>query len=142
MAIDTPEVRKRLEGWFGIFAVDNYEVTSKQTKKYNCIAWSMGKTNKWWEAAKYPGYHWPDGIPDDGSLNALMNLYERWGYKKCGKDATLEEGMEKVAIYCKDGEYSHGARQLRDGRWTSKLGLFEDIIHESLDSLCGNRVVS
>jgi len=143
MNIDTPEVRERLEGWFGMLAADNYKVTSKRSKKYNCIAWSMGKTNKWWEAikgkGKYRGYHWPDGIPKDGSAKALVKLYERWGYTTCGKDTTLEVRIEKVAIYCdSNGDYTHGARQLKNGHWTSKLGDFEDISHESLEALCGD----
>ena len=55
----------------------------------------------------------------------------------CG-NGSLEDGYEKVAIYARDGELTHAARQLRDGRWTSKLGKYEDIEHDSLEALYGD----
>ena len=67
-----------------------------------------------------------------------MKLYERWGFRECGKDATLEAGFDKVAVYFGNGEYTHGALQLANGRWTSKLGEYEDITHDSLESLSGS----
>ena len=40
-------------------------------------------------------------------------------------------------IYAKGDDYTHVARQLFDGRWTSKLGSGEDITHDSPeDILC------
>jgi hypothetical protein len=40
----------------------------------------------------------------------------------------LKEGYERIALYASaDGVPTHAARQLRDGRWTSKLGRCEDI---------------
>ena len=53
-------------------------------------------------------------------------------------DSSLEAGYEKIAIYVKDGIPTHAARQLGDGRWTSKLGKYEDIEHDSLDALNGD----
>lgn len=45
-------------------------------------------------------------------------------------DAVLEEGYEKVAIYAsRGGEATHAARQLPNGRWTSKCGENIDIEH-------------
>ena len=123
-----------------MLAADNYAVTSKQTrmvkKKYNCIAWTFGKKNKWWEPADYPGYYWPKGVPRDGSTKAAIKLYEKFRFKICASIAK-EDGFEKVAIYYDDDDYTHVALQLPDGKWTSKLGDFEDISHESLDALCG-----
>jgi len=40
-----------------------------------------------------------------------------------------EEGYQKVAIYADAGKVKHMARQLPDGRWTSKLGQSFDISH-------------
>jgi len=54
------------------------------------------------------------------------------GYVPCA-DGSLETNFEKVAIYVNsDGEPTHAARQLRNGKWTSKLGNFEDITHNAL----------
>ena len=44
--------------------------------------------------------------------------------------ADLEPGVEKIALYANAvGKPTHGARQLANGRWTSKLGKREDIEH-------------
>jgi hypothetical protein len=45
--------------------------------------------------------------------------------------------MEKVALYATDEGPAHAARQLSNGRWTSKLGRDEDIEHE-LEGLAGS----
>ncbi len=48
----------------------------------------------------------------------------------------MEVEYEKLAIYADaDGLPKHVARQLVDGRWTSKLGGWEDIEHEALEDL-------
>jgi hypothetical protein len=48
----------------------------------------------------------------------------------------LEHGVEKVAIYVDcDGVPTHAARQLADGTWTSKLGEWEDIQHDTLEAM-------
>jgi hypothetical protein len=52
-------------------------------------------------------------------------------------NSEYEEGYDKVAIYGQDGEYTHAARQLTSGKWTSKIGGLEDIEHNSLEGLVG-----
>ena len=50
----------------------------------------------------------------------------------------MEEGVEKIALYAdQGGEPTHMARQLRSGKWTSKLGELEDIEHDDLAILEG-----
>ena len=49
----------------------------------------------------------------------------------------LEEGCEKIAIYAIVDKPTHVARQLPNGRWTSKLGGLKDIEHATLDDLAG-----
>ncbi|HEX5105105.1 MAG TPA: hypothetical protein VFV87_14900, partial [Pirellulaceae bacterium] len=46
-------------------------------------------------------------------------------------------GVEKVALYQRGGEYTHAARQLPTGKWTSKLGKFVDIEHDATDDVGG-----
>ena len=42
----------------------------------------------------------------------------------------MEAGFEKIAFYAApDDTPTHVARQLPNGRWTSKLGSWEDIEH-------------
>ena len=51
-------------------------------------------------------------------------------------DVDSEPGFERVAIYAVGNEPNlspqHAARQLPSGRWTSKLGDWEDIEHHEL----------
>jgi hypothetical protein len=50
------------------------------------------------------------------------------GYEEC-ENGDLEIGYQKVAIYAIGGSVKHMARQLPDGKWTSKLGQWVDISH-------------
>src|SRR5262249_30501440 len=49
----------------------------------------------------------------------------------------FEAGNKKVALDGNAQGYTHAARQQSDGRWTSKRGARQDIIHESLQALEG-----
>ncbi|MEO8455261.1 MAG: hypothetical protein ABI454_08875 [Sphingomicrobium sp.] len=61
-------------------------------------------------------------------MNAYIAAFASRGYKRC-KDGSLEEGVEKIAIYSLHGVPEHAARQLESGIWTSKLGDLDDISH-------------
>ena len=58
------------------------------------------------------------------------------GFVICA-DGSLEEGVEKVAIYAVGDEYMHAALQLGSGSWTSKMGTGEDIEHDAPENLAG-----
>jgi len=49
------------------------------------------------------------------------------------KNDQPEPGMEKIAIFAQGGKPTHMARQLENGRWTSKMGQSEDIEHALRD---------
>ncbi len=59
-------------------------------------------------------------------------------HSECDNDK-LEEDYEKIAIYMMPdtGTVRHAARQLGSGKWTSKLGPYKDIEHNTLDCLTG-----
>lgn len=65
------------------------------------------------------------------TLDAYVAAYAAQGYSQCA-DASLESGFEKIAIFMKASVPSHAARQLETGAWTSKLGQYFDIQHNSL----------
>jgi hypothetical protein len=113
-----------------------YLITSPETLEYNCVAWGVGELDRWWQAEEVPGYYWPENSPRDGSVEALVHLFKSMGFE-IGASPEHEPGLEKIAIYSKDGEYEHVARQLDNGHWTSKLGALEDIQHASLSVLEG-----
>lgn len=112
-----------------------YALTSPPSDEYNCIAYAAGDTTSWWSYV--PGYNWPAGVKRGDAAEYLIAVFEDMRYKVCN-DAGLETGYEKVAIYANAGLWTHAARQLPDGRWTSKLGPGEDIEHATPDVLEGD----
>jgi hypothetical protein len=116
---------------------------SPATMRYNCIAWSVGRTNrKWWPDPWGVG-EWFRGVARLGTLEAFIFGYRSIGYIEC-TNGTLEPGIEKIALYATAGAFgelvpTHAAYQLENGRWTSKLGDFEDIEHYRVDSLTGRK---
>ncbi|MBI4284380.1 MAG: hypothetical protein HY670_00560 [Chloroflexi bacterium] len=114
---------------------NNHSVTSPETDEYNCIAWAYEVSNKW----MWPGaldYYSPYGLTRSDDLAALVQLYLGEGYAKC-EHGEPEEGYKKVAIYVNQEGPQHAALQLESGKWTSKLGDWEDIRHDTLEALEG-----
>jgi hypothetical protein len=123
------------QDWPGL-AQTQYRVTSKHTGDYNCLAWAIEETDRWWSPLPEDDYYWPEGVPREVSVAAFVKVYETLGFALCDSGEP-EVGMEKLAIYVTaDGRPQHVARQLPNGSWTSKLGRLEDIEHE-LDGLTG-----
>ncbi len=114
---------ERLESLFPNLRQAGYTITSVADVDYNCIAWAVGDTRKWWEPL--PGFYWPPGARKEYSLAAYLRVFTVHGY-------------DKIAIYA-DAEAipSHAARQTASGKWTSKIGELEDIEHDTLNALEG-----
>jgi hypothetical protein len=113
---------------------EGYDVKSKRTASYDCIAWAVHDESVRWDPA--PGYYWPRRLPRNYTDEAVVTVFESLGFERCPA-GDLEEGFEKLAIYSKSGEFLHVARQLPGGNWTSKLGIREDIEHQTLFALEG-----
>ena len=115
-----------------------FKITSEDSPDYNCIAWAARDTTKWWDPNE--DYYWPVGVPREATVLAFVKVFQTLGYEPC-LDATPENGFEKIAIYAAtNGKATHVARQLSSGKWTSKLGDCEDIEHNNLECLNGNRI--
>jgi hypothetical protein len=111
----------------------NHRVTSPASKDYNCIAWAAKDTEHWWQ----PGVFWPlENSPEDFGISILIQCFESLGFMAC-QDEKFEASFEKIAIYGSGSFYTHAARQLPDGKWTSKLGKTEDIEHDSPEVVAG-----
>lgn len=114
---------------------DDFRETSPESGLYNCIAWAAGITERWWWPSEFS--YWPRGVPRAVTLDAFAQAYGSLGFERCA-DSNLEEGFEKVAVYADEfHKPQHAARQLPDGRWTSKLGQGVDIEHANLTCLEG-----
>lgn len=120
---------------------DTCRVVSARTNRYNCIAWAAGSDlRNWWPDPWDVGY-WPPGIPREVTVDAFMRAYGTLGYTLCFNESP-EVGLEKIAIYGMrnaDGSVTptHAALQLESGEWTSKLGPFEDVRHNTVDDVRG-----
>ncbi|MGS1060507.1 DUF7689 domain-containing protein [Burkholderia glumae] len=117
---------KAYQGMFPKIDLGEFKITSPQTRKYNCIAWAAGVDGRWW----WPNsdYYWPPGLPLNDSVQNFIDAFSTLGYEPCDHGG-VEEGFEKVVIYAQGGLAKHMARQLPDGKWTSKLGAEHDVSH-------------
>jgi hypothetical protein len=105
-------------------------VTSLETTEYNCIAWAAEENDRvWWPDSLNIGY-WPDGVAREETLDAFIAAYATLEYEPCA-DGVLEPGFQKIVIYSHSGKPTHAARQLPSGLWTSKLGRWFDIEHDT-----------
>jgi hypothetical protein len=73
-----------------------------------------------------------------GSFEAA---YQTLDYVRC-QDGSFEQGVEKIVLFGSrdhvgDVIPTHAARQLASGKWTSKLGPFEDIRHDVPQDVSG-----
>ena len=116
---------------------NDYSVTSHRDRRYNCIAWAAGVKETWWQPDEHGIFYWPPDIPRQYTLEAYVEAFATLGYEVCDNDY-LEDGYEKVAIFVEGNSPEHVARQLSSGRWTSKLGMLEDIEH-ALQGLSGEK---
>ncbi len=114
----------------------NHRVTSPATEIYNCVAWAAEDVDHWWQPGRIlvKPANWPK---DDFGLKALEQAFRALGYENCEMDGGLESGVVKVALYASGLFYTHAARQLPNGKWTSKLGRGEDIEHDSPEDVAG-----
>lgn len=129
-------ILSKLDSNFPLLRKEGYAVTSPAERDYNCIAWAFGDQNRWWWPDKYFQYYWPPNVKRDETLESFIQAFENMGFEIC-ENAESEEDFEKISIYTKpDGTPTHAARQLENGKWTSKLGQSEDIEH-NFDSLAG-----
>lgn len=126
-----------LESVFPQLSRSAYSITSPPTPEYNCIAWAAGDTERWWWPVAGSYAYWPSNVPVQETLDAFIQTFVTLGFMPCD-DSQTEQGYEKVALYVDlNGKPTHAARQLPQGRWTSKLGQGQDIEHD-LDGLTGS----
>ncbi len=109
-----------------------FSITSPATRDYNCIAWAVGETTRWWWPDLDPdndAIFWPAGVACEETVDAFVAAFATRGFAPCSGEG-FEPGFERVALFAKADVPKHAARQLPSGRWTSKLGLREDIEHD------------
>ena len=116
MAIDG-KLEQYKEDEFPHLAATGYRITSPATRTYNCFAWAAGEDDPWWNPLEpNTPYYWPNGVPAELTIAAFIQAYQTVGYEPC-ESSDFESGFEKIAIYATpDGEPTHAARQLPNGK--------------------------
>lgn len=107
-----------------------FTIASPVDMRYNCIAWVVGENYRWWWPST--DSYWPKGCPQDTTVSAFKRAFATLGYEPCS-DGRRETGYKKIVLYAIGDEPTHMARQLSNGRWTSKLGKNVDIEHKVKD---------
>ena len=112
-------------------------ITSPNSLNYNCLSWVVGEVDKWFDPTPHcVGYHWPSGVEREWTISTIRKLLALYGFTENANDTSLEAGFIKVAFYVDEsGEPTHFARQLPNGKWTSKLGELYDVEHDSAENL-------
>lgn len=102
---------------------------------YNCIAWSLCRADAGWIQPEVKV-----DVQNETWLDEFDRYYRRNGYEICGKsiqDCVPQKGKQKIALFSKNGEVSHAAKEVEDdGWWESKLGSYIKIMHR-LEQLIG-----
>lgn len=117
---------------------DNYIFTSPTDDCHNCIALALDDTKHWW----WPAMYWPTDIPSELTIQTFIQLFSKYGGYEACEDGSLEDDYEKIAIFAKVDENgmtisTHAAKQLLNGWWKSKLGMWKDIAHTRPEDLSG-----
>ena len=123
-----------LEDLFPGLIGSNYSKQSEQDPQYNCFAFAVHDTRQYWQKLAVKGYYWP--LERDDRVQDWIRALELNNFKVTDS-SDLEPGFEKVSIYVLNGSPEHVARQVEDGKWVSKIGSEEDIMHEDLQALKG-----
>lgn len=110
----------------------NFEFTSLRDPNYNCVAWASEITETWEQCYDEHG----DVLE---SAERYIQYFKDRGFTESAS-MDLENEVQKIAIYLDTAtnKFRHVARQLKNGKWTSKLGDWEDIQHDKPENLLGN----
>jgi len=139
MGKSVEEIKARLIDFFPKLAVDkNFEITSKASNDYNCIAWACKYDDRWIQPS-YLGQPnldcvvwWPPEVQEGTDISCLVTVFENQGFAICDT-FDYEKEYTKVALYINESnnEWTHAAREKKNGFWTSKLGHNVDIQHST-----------
>ena len=112
----------------------NFKFTSLGTDVYNCVAWASEITDDWTQEYDSNGNLLLDAI-------SYIDYFKRIGFK-ITDNRSIEKNKIKIAVYISthniQHDFKHVARMLPNGKWTSKLGDWEDIEHDTPELLTGN----
>ncbi len=119
--------RREILADFPSLGPQSFDITSPMADSYNCAAYAAGDIQRVWDPDPVIGY-WPSGVQRSRTIEAFCKAFETLGYTRAD-NASLEQGVEKIAFFQKNEKSQHVALQMENGMWTSKLGRGHDIYH-------------
>ena len=129
-------MRTAIDAQFPALAAAGYEIVGESSAEYNCIAYAAGETDRWWSHAENIRCYWPAPAQRTPLIASLVAVFTALGYEPAADDS-VETGYIKVALYQQNGQWTHAARQMPNGRWRSKLGPGPLIEHDTPSDLAG-----
>jgi hypothetical protein len=139
MAINTEGNKDSCYNTFpGLKNDKQFNITSPIDHSYNCLAWATQKKDvfMWPFNPMLDGCAWPHH-DESTELHNLFEFYKGFGFSECDT-WEFDAKFIKISLYHIDGQFTHAARQLRSGLWTSKLGSSWDISHDTPFSIEGS----
>jgi hypothetical protein len=126
---------RQIEKSFPGLVKTGYVQTSEATLTYNCVAFVMGDQSQTWWPMVHPDSqqtdsYWPGKAPSQSTVAAFVAMFALFGYLPC-ESRLPEPGFLKIAIFIEpqDDLVEHVTLQLPTGKWISKMGTNEDILH-------------
>lgn len=122
---------------------ENHRVTSCCTPLYNCVAYAMGDDKRWWEPSGRQGTYWPLKLGPN-ILDNYIKMFQIFGNFDICSNGDVERHFFKIAVFYNSSKntgtkvFTHVAKMLADGKWSSKLGEAEDIEHSKPEDLFGS----
>jgi len=117
---------------------DGFKPASPNDVKYNCIAYALNDTKRWWWPRISPSAsasYWPNEVPDVETIDAFSRAFATRGYETCEEVPSME--YDVIALFALNGKVKHAARRKDKNTWVSKLGVAIDIEH-ALQSIEGS----
>lgn len=122
--------------------VGSIVVTSAASVFYNCVAWALANQADVIWPDEDEQWGWPPAVERSEKVETVEAFFRLVGFQKCDADTTFHDGVEKIALYAKQGLVKHVARQFpageHKGQWTSKFGSEADVRHETAQAIEGN----
>lgn len=79
-------------------ASEGYLVTSEPDACYNCIAYAVCETHRWWSHQETARCYWPEPAGRTPLIASLVAVFAALGYEPAADDS-VETGYIKVALY-------------------------------------------
>ena len=148
MGKEAPALREAIIQAFPGLATDkDFSITSPEDTNYNCLAWACNYNNRWMQPPISGTeldaiVYWPSSAKKGRDISCLIEAFRAHGFEVC-ETWQHEVGFQKIALYINPvtNEWTHASRELMQGgdcgKWTSKLGSWNDIRHGSPFSIEG-----